>query len=182
MKYNDWIVLKEDRIIKNSKTYLLCQCKCGIIKEVYLTNLKNNKSKCCKSCSGKSVKLSAGFTKSWEGNAIGQLSGTMYSHIKSKARERNLEFSVSKQFLWDLLVKQNFKCALSSFPITLSTKINNTNNPDFKFITASLDRIDSTKEYTEDNVQWVHKDVNKMKMQYEQSYFISICKAIAENN
>ena len=38
--------------------------------------------------------------------------------------------------------------------------------------TASLDRIDSSKGYTEDNIQWVHKDVNQMKMDLpEQRFF-----------
>jgi hypothetical protein len=48
--------------------------------------------------------------------------------------------------------------------------------------TASLDRIDSSKGYCEDNVQWVHKDINRMKNTFDQDYFISLCKLIAENS
>ena len=47
--------------------------------------------------------------------------------------------------------------------------------------TASLDRIDSNKGYTIDNVQWVHKDINKMKMDLEEDVFIDNCKLIIEN-
>ncbi len=46
---------------------------------------------------------------------------------------------------------------------------------------ASLDRIDSSLGYIEENVQWVHKDVNMMKRIYDNNYFIKMCKLIAEN-
>ena len=48
--------------------------------------------------------------------------------------------------------------------------------------TASLDRIDSSKGYTTDNIQWVHKDINIMKNDYGNDYFIEICKKVAKNN
>ena len=46
--------------------------------------------------------------------------------------------------------------------------------------TASLDRIDSSKGYVKGNVQWVHKDINKMKTDFEQSIFIKLCKSVAD--
>lgn len=46
--------------------------------------------------------------------------------------------------------------------------------------TASLDRIQNDKGYIEGNVQWVHKDINRMKNIFEQNYFIDICKKIIE--
>lgn len=55
-------------------------------------------------------------------------------------------------------------------------------NVDFKQQTASLDRIDSSKGYVLGNIQWVHKDINKMKLDYDQDYFIDICRRIAEYN
>lgn len=48
--------------------------------------------------------------------------------------------------------------------------------------TASLDRIDSSKPYVKDNVQWVHKVVNNMKWDFDQNEFIEWCKIIASNN
>lgn len=47
--------------------------------------------------------------------------------------------------------------------------------------TASLDRKDSLKGYTIDNIQWLHKDVNQMKRNYSEEYFINTCLKIAEN-
>lgn len=46
----------------------------------------------------------------------------------------------------------------------------------------SVDRIDSNKGYTKDNIWIVHKDVNLIKQDYDIKYFISMCKAIANNN
>lgn len=47
--------------------------------------------------------------------------------------------------------------------------------------TASLDRIDSSKGYLENNVQWVHKDINWMKQDYSHEEFLQYCKLIYEN-
>jgi len=47
--------------------------------------------------------------------------------------------------------------------------------------TASLDRIDSTKSYHKDNIQWVHKRVNRMKMNYTMEEFVDWCKKVAHH-
>ena len=47
--------------------------------------------------------------------------------------------------------------------------------------TASLDRIDSEKGYVAGNVHWVHKTVNKMKMEFSVDDFVSVCKEVAEH-
>lgn len=46
---------------------------------------------------------------------------------------------------------------------------------------ASLDRIDSNMDYQEENVQWLHKDINMMKQQFDQDYFIQMCCAVADH-
>ena len=48
--------------------------------------------------------------------------------------------------------------------------------------TASLDRIDSTKGYTKNNIQWVHKTINKMKNVLHDEEFIQWCNLIANYN
>lgn len=40
----------------------------------------------------------------------------------------------------------------------------------------------SKPDYANDNVQWVHKDVNYMKMDLTQEEFIKYCKLIAKAN
>jgi hypothetical protein len=47
--------------------------------------------------------------------------------------------------------------------------------------TASLDRIDSNKDYVEGNIQWVHKHLNLMKNILSQEYFINLCNKVSNN-
>ncbi len=68
---------------------------------------------------------------------------------------------------------QKCKCAISGLPIRLGAML---------YKTASLDRIDSSKGYVISNVQWVHKDINRMKNNFNQEYFVGICKIISEFN
>jgi len=77
---------------------------------------------------------------------------------------------ITIQDIHALWIKQNKKCALSRVTIGFCD--------DGKGHTCSIDRIDSLKEYTLDNVQLVHKDVNRMKNNFDQTYFINVCKLI----
>jgi hypothetical protein len=103
------------------------------------------------------------------------LSLSYFSMIKRHAKDRNLEFCITIEFASKLLKQQKFKCALTGWEITTSYNglIKRTN-------TASIDRKDSTKGYTEDNIQWVHKDINKLKMAFEENYFKYMCRAVTE--
>jgi hypothetical protein len=82
---------------------------------------------------------------------------------------------ITIQQIYDIWIKQNKKCALSNVDIDFIQR-------DKIGISASIDRIDSKKEYVIDNVQLVHKDVNLMKNHYDQNYFIKMCKLIVNHN
>ena len=96
---------------------------------------------------------------------------TYYNSLKRGASggkgRKPIAFNVSIKYLGDLLEKQNNLCALSKLSI------------DYKSKTISLDRIDSSRGYEVDNVQWLHKDVNMMKRHYKQDYFMMLCKRVA---
>jgi len=47
--------------------------------------------------------------------------------------------------------------------------------------TASLDRIDSSIGYTEENVQWIHKDINSLKSNFQESEFFKLVDIIYEH-
>jgi len=91
-------------------------------------------------------------------------------------KRRNLKFEIDKEYVWELFENQNGKCALSGIDIVLDVGSRKREQ------TASLDRIDSSKGYIKGNVQWVHKDVNSMKMDYTEDYFIDMCKRIYFSN
>ena len=45
-KFSRWTVIKLEKIIK-SKNFWLCQCDCGKLKELHLTEVIRNKIKSC---------------------------------------------------------------------------------------------------------------------------------------
>lgn len=82
--------------------------------------------------------------------------------------------SICIEDVYNLWVKQDKKCNLSGVPIGFYD--------DGKAHTCSIDRIDSLKEYTIDNIQLVHKNVNMMKNKFNQDYFIKMCSLITIKN
>lgn len=44
----------------------------------------------------------------------------LYKTIKNNAKLRNLEFNLTKEFLLDLIIKQNYICAISGLPIWIA--------------------------------------------------------------
>lgn len=105
------------------------------------------------------------------------ISGSFWSEIQKGAIKRNLKFDLSMRYLHSLFKKQSGKCALTGVKIYLTDRIKER----IKF-TASLDRIDSSKGYVKENIQWVHKTINLMKQNLLEKDFIRYCKSVAEYN
>jgi hypothetical protein len=102
----------------------------------------------------------------------------MWRRVIGHAAERSMELSINIQDAWNLFQRQNGKCALSGVDIYLPQTSDEAQGSS---ATASLDRVDSDKGYIPGNVQWVHKDVNLMKMELKQKSFIHWCKLIASH-
>jgi hypothetical protein len=142
-----------------------CRCSCGTLNEQDGYALRKGKTTRCKNCSTSRYK--------WQGYE--DISKTYWSGIKARALLRNKKFEVTIEEAWDLFVKQNKSCALSGLPLIFSRRyITNL----CKDQTASLDRIDSSKGYLPGNVQWVHKDINRMKQDLDQPRFLDLCLKI----
>lgn len=169
-------VLSEAGRNRNGNRVWLCKCECGKNKTYSSSHLTRKESP-VKSC-GCLIKRSGSDSPYWKGH--GEISKSWWNnHVvrsaegsnSSKSTRRPLELTLTIEQAWELFLEQDRKCALSGIPLAVS--------PTAIYNTASVDRIDSGKGYTLDNVQWVHKDVNKMKNVYSQKYFIDMCKKIA---
>jgi len=101
--------------------------------------------------------------------------GSFWFRLKQGAKRRGLAFDITIEDAWDLYEKQNRLCALTGLPIFFGRVGKKDEN------TASLDRKDSLKGYSIDNIQWVYKTVNGMKMCFPQEYFINFCRLVANN-
>jgi len=156
-----------------------------------------NDSKKCRACFNKEKYLKNVELKiiSHKGYSIGHhgsgdLTKTQLLRIKNGSDKRNLEWSkeyMTTQNLWQLMIDQNHKCALSGLDIWLSKGKNipmqtNQRNLDYSGWNASLDRINSNKGYIKNNVQWVHRNINIMKNSYDENYFKKLCKMIVDND
>jgi hypothetical protein len=146
-----------------------CLCECGKSMTAVTNTLTSGHSKSCGCQRLKTV------SKNYGGLVLGKL----FNQIKRNAKTRGLEFNVSIEYLEKLFIEQNYKCKLSGLPIYIDTR---RINYEHQKTTASLDRIDSLLGYIQGNLQWVHVDVNYMKLDHNQEYFIFICKAIACQN
>ncbi len=110
-------------------------------------------------------------------NGHEEIRGNYFRNLQINASNREIEFCLDIKFIWELYLKQNRKCALSGVDICFGSYAKHGTRQ-----TASLDRIDSLKGYTEENVQWVHKDINKMKQHFDDEKFIEWCHIISKYN
>lgn len=161
---------------KSKEKVCECKCDCGKTIVVRAKYLRSNHKKSC----GCLQYLNNSKHHAWKGHE--EISRSVWNNIKrgSKRRGRTIFFDISIDQAWDLFLKQKRKCAISGVEIKFSIK--NARYIEAKENSASLDRIDSSKGYTLDNVQWVHKTVNIMKMSLSQEEFITWCRIISNNS
>jgi hypothetical protein len=104
---------------------------------------------------------------------------TFFKKIQSNAIKRNLSFDLDIDYLWDVFISQNKKCALTGVDINI---VNATISYNYSINTASLDRIDNNKGYIKGNVRWLHKIVNQIKSDIEDVDLIYVCHLISSFN
>lgn len=142
-----------------------CICDCGTEKIIYQTHLLQGNIVSC-GC----IKRNSS-SNCWTG--YGEISGDVWGEIQRKRTNRKKrEFNITIHQAWNLFLEQQRKCKLSNIPLFFG-ETNEIKR------SASLDRIDSNKDYTIDNVQWVHKKINIMKNRLDQNYFIYMCKSVS---
>jgi len=149
--------------------YWNCICDCGNIKSAGKQQLLSGRTKSCGCLKSETNR------KTFKGH--NDISGTFFNSIRRRALNNSIDFSISIEYIWELFLEQNRKCALSGIDLILHSHLRTSNT-----ITASLDRIDNNKGYVKGNVQWLHKDINMMKHAHIQDYFIKMCHLIAKQN
>ena len=152
---------------KHGRQLWQCQCECGIVKNIPLDALKGKITMSC-GCYQKE--------RYWSGYE--EISGTFWKYFMKRSIERGYVFEITIEQVWDLYIKQNKKCKLSGLPIHLERGYSNKNYKQ----TASIDRIDPSGGYTIDNIQWLHKSINKIKGVLTDDELIMYCKVIYNNN
>lgn len=159
--------LQNEHVIKNKSVHLISkELNISMITIKYYLNKYGIKiNNCYDVKSGKENARWSGF---------GDISGSYWSSLLHGANRRGINFNITKEYAWEIFLKQDRKCSMCGD--VLFFEIENMNGQ-----TASLDRIDSSKGYIAGNVQWIHKDINKMKWDMKIDNFIDLCKKISNN-
>ena len=171
-------IIEEIGYNSQRKVEYKCLCKkCG--NEILLNKKSIGRRKQCDDCNREDVRnrsfKSIGVkSQNWKG--YGDIPKTIFTSIKLGAKRRDKVFDITIEYLDLLWKEQRGKCALSNIPIKISEKVTDNQT------TASLDRIDSSKGYIKGNVQWVHKDLNRMKWGLTVEKFIEYCRMVSYAN
>lgn len=179
LKVNYLVVLHRCNITKPKKNKCVSWvCLCTACNKEYTTTSDrlNHKTRVPVSCGCITSKTNTNIrTKKFEGISGDWWTKRVVRNLRSRGERRKiLGVTVTIQYAWELFLKQGRKCALSNVDLVISKKTHEN--------TASIDRIDSNIGYHPNNIQWVHKDVNRMKSVYSEEYFIELCKKIAEHD
>lgn len=163
---------------KKNLTYAIVKCSCGTTFEKRLsevirvskTTSRRHINRCI-NCFYKSSRKSGNF-----------LPHHWFNNVIQNAKVRNLEVLITIFDCEDLWIKQKGICALSGLEITYPKRIRYKDEKGKNRMkyegTASLDRIDSSLGYTLDNIQWIDKRINVMKMDMGDDEFINMCGLI----
>ena len=103
---------------------------------------------------------------------INKFAKDQWRKLKHGAEIRSIPFKITLKDFTKLLTTQTH-CAISGRQVTY--RLGDMNK-------ASLDRIDSAKGYTLDNVQIVTTIANMMKREWNQADIIALCEDIARHN
>lgn len=168
-KIGDITVIRRAGYNKHQHIIWACRCNCGHYYNVESTILIRGVTKQCHHCMNTGNK-----SRQWTG--CGKISGAKFSAIRQNATARKIEFNLTIEYLWELYENQNGLCALSGTELTFSRSGKSADG------TASLDRVDNKRGYTKDNVQWINKDINYMKQDFDEDYFIKMCHLVSLTN
>lgn len=153
--------------LHNGRTRVLCHC--GECSKEFKATFHNVYRGNYKSCGCKRTAINSRSYK-WKGH--GEISGSYFIKLIKGAEDRNLIFQITIEQIWDLFLRQNRKCIFTGIELKFPLSRSDTTQ------TASLDRINSSKGYVLDNVQWVHKDINIMKQSMNDEEFLDWIKII----
>lgn len=134
-----------------------CLCVCGKKFTCIGSDLRQGKIKTC------GCRIGIKNKRNWQG--YGEIPKSYWTSVIRNADQRNINFALTIEELNLIWINQKQKCRLSGLEIKFDG-------------TASLDRINNDIGYTKTNVQWLHKDINKMKSTFTQDRFLELCGLI----
>lgn len=106
------------------------------------------------------------YRREWAKSGFKGHASSLCKALKARAKQRKLEFNLTSPYLQALIIKQNFRCALTGDPIKL------------KDGTTSVDRIKSKKGYIRGNVRFTTHQANSAKFTGTDVQFLRFCRKV----
>ena len=120
----------------------------------------------CRKCEG--IK-SREYHPKWYRTQAGRF--TYFLHTaKARSLKKNLPCDLTYEILQEIFSRQEGKCYYTGMPLTFQGGNNS----------ISLDRLDSSRGYTADNVVFTLWVINRMKNDSSFGFFLKVCRTIAE--
>ncbi|MCC7419311.1 MAG: hypothetical protein IT428_03410 [Planctomycetaceae bacterium] len=169
-----WQVGEETRRGSSTVRYYVCTCSCPrktvqLVAGHRLRGDSPNQSRMCNQCVFRTI----GAAKD---KGCGEIPGYYWRNLCEGAKKKGSEMLITVEYAWELLRSQEKRCVLTGVPIGFGPSKRLKNQT-----TASLDRIDASGDYTEGNVRWVHKVVNRMRWDLPDDYFVELCRAVVRH-
>lgn len=95
-----------------------------------------------------------------------QITNQKMNSLYQGAKRRKLVFEITAKDIWEKYLIQDKKCAITNLSLSFQDK------------SASLDRIDNTKGYTKDNIQIIHRTINRSKLKLSIIEYKNLCHAV----
>jgi hypothetical protein len=92
--------------------------------------------------------------------------------LNTALKRKNVKCFISVNDIKVIWQKQNGRCAYTDLPLVATAH---------QIETVSLDRIDSSKDYTADNIQLVCTPINRMKSDMTEEQFIKLCQLVTQH-
>ena len=171
--FGDVVVVRCIGVMEQTRqAWYECLCKCGTL--TYFSRQSLGKLRPRKLACEKCYESVAGSEHHhWRG--FGEIGAQLWCGMRIRARRRGIKFHLRIEDAWELFLRQNRRCALTGKLLTFQSRSAIRNG------TASLDRIESDKDYELGNVQWVHKAINRMKGSLLQQEFVELCAAVKDH-
>jgi hypothetical protein len=150
-----------------------CMCECGGEKISTANLLKSGN---VKSCGCLKVNCIEAMKRATSLEPRDAYLNNMYSQSRYRSSQRNIKFELTIEQFANICKEKCYYCG------EYDSRVHHKVSGDIVVEVVGVDRIDSNKGYTKDNIQWVHKRVQQMKWNISQDQFIEWCKIIAKNN
>lgn len=175
-KFNSLTVIKllpSVQYGKYKKRNWECLCDCGNLTKVNTSPLIKGKIKTC-GCIFKIVSVQNSLKSRYKLANKSTAKNHLYSQYRANAKNRNYEFSLTKEEFEVLILSNCHYC--NSEPLNLHT------SSFYNLLYNGIDRIDNDKGYTLENSVSCCKMCNISKNNNTLEYFLQWVKSVYENN